>query len=113
MDDCLRVLETSDESLPSDLTFCQWMKLQRLADDLGAQISAEDRAYTEMSDPSIQYALKGFERQMQEWEKQKSAQITSRMFLHAFRGLFHPFELISIVIYFFLHMRARRRLPHG
>lgn len=78
MDECLHDLDGSDESLPSDKTFCQWVKLQRLADDLGTQISTDDVSHTSMSDPKIQYALKGFERQMKDWEKQKPAQVTSR-----------------------------------
>lgn len=78
MDECLNDLETSKESLPSDKTFCQWVRVQRRADDLGTQISTDDVSHTSMSDPKIQYALKAFERQMKDWEKQKPAQVTSR-----------------------------------
>ena len=78
MDECLRDLEDSSEPLPSDKSLCQWVKLQRLADELGTQISTDDAAHIDISDQKIQYALKGFERQMNEWVKQKSAEITSR-----------------------------------
>lgn len=78
MDECLRDLENSKASLPSDKNLCQWVKLQRLADDLGTQISTDDASHIDTSDQKIQYALKGFERQMNEWGKQKSAEITSR-----------------------------------
>lgn len=78
MDECLNDLETSKESLPSDKTFCQWVRVQRRADDLGTQISTDDVSHTSMSDPKIQYALKAFERQMKDWEEQKPAQVTSR-----------------------------------
>lgn len=78
MDECLRDLEDSREPLPSDRRLCQWVKLQRLADELGTQISTDDAAHIDISDQKIQYALKGFERQMNEWVKQKSAEITSR-----------------------------------
>lgn len=77
IDECLYDLERSDESLPSDKTLCQWVKLQRLADDLGTQISTDDISYAGVSDPKIQYALKGFERQMTDWKKQKPTQVTS------------------------------------
>lgn len=75
MTKCLRDLETSTESLPSDKSFCQWVKLQRLADDLGTQISIDDVSHAEISDQKIQYALKGFESQMNEWRKQNSTEI--------------------------------------
>ena len=79
MDDCLHELETSKEALPSDKTFCQWVKLQRLADDLGAQISTDEGCHVDFSDQKIQYSLKGFERQMIDyWEKQKLMEIVSR-----------------------------------
>lgn len=78
MDECLRDLENSKESLLSDKSLCQWVKLQRLADDLGTQISTDDASHIDPSDQKIQYALKGFERQMHEWGKQKSAAINSR-----------------------------------
>jgi hypothetical protein len=77
MDERLHDLEMSEDALPSDKTFCQWVKLQRLADDLGTQISTEDISYAGISDPKIQYALKGFERQMTDWKKQKPAQVAT------------------------------------
>lgn len=78
MDECLRDLETSEGPLPSDKRLCQWVKLQRLADDLGTQISTDDASHIDISDQKIQYALRGFERQMNEWRKQRSAEVTSR-----------------------------------
>lgn len=77
MDECLRDLENSKGPLPSDKSLCRWVKLQRLADDLGTQISTDDASHIDISDQKIQYALKGFERQMNEWRKQRSAEVTS------------------------------------
>lgn len=80
LDECLYDLETSDNALPSDKTFCQWVKLQRLADDLGTQLSTDDISYAGISDIKIQIALKGFERQMTDWKKQKPAEVISRQY---------------------------------
>ncbi|KAL9038160.1 MAG: hypothetical protein Q9180_003300 [Flavoplaca navasiana] len=77
MDDCLDVLETSPEALPSDLVLIEWVRLQRLADDVGNQISLDESSSFGISDVKTQYALKGFERQMKDWEKQASKQVTS------------------------------------
>ena len=78
MDDCLDFLNTSPEALPSDSVLIEWVRLQRLADDVGNQISVDDSSSLGISDVKTQYALKGFERQMKDWEKQASKQVTSR-----------------------------------
>ncbi|KAL8786357.1 MAG: hypothetical protein Q9213_002854 [Squamulea squamosa] len=77
MDDCLEFLNTSSEALPSDSILAEWVRLQRLADDVGNQISGDESASLGISDVKTQYALKGFERQMKEWEKQASKQVAS------------------------------------
>lgn len=78
MDDCLDFLNTSPEALPSDSVLVEWVRLQRLADDVGNQISVDESSSLGISDVKTQYALKGFERQMKDWEKQASKQVTSR-----------------------------------
>lgn len=85
MDECLRDLEKSPEAFSSDKVFCQWVRLQKLADDLGAQISTDEISQTDITDQKIQYALKGFERQLVDWEKQKSVEITSCIFSFVYR----------------------------
>lgn len=77
IDECLHDLETSEDALPSDKTLCQWVKLQRLADDLGTQMSTDDISHAGISDLKIQYALRGFERQISDWKKQKPAEVIS------------------------------------
>ena len=78
MDECLNVLETSNEALASDMVLCQWLRLQRLTDEVGGQISMDDAYSVGVADPKIQYALKGFERQLKDWQKQKPRNIVSR-----------------------------------
>lgn len=85
MDECLCDLEKSSEAFPSDKVFCQWVRLQKLADDLGAQISTDEIFHTDITDQKIQYALKGFERQLVDWEKQKSVEITPCIFSFVYR----------------------------
>lgn len=77
MDDCLDFLNTSPDALLTDLTLIEWVRLQRLADDAGNQISEDDTSNVGVSDVKTQYALKGFERQMKDWEKQASKQTDS------------------------------------
>lgn len=77
MDDCRDFLSTSPEALPSDSVLIEWVRLQRLADEVGNQISIDESSDLGNSDVKTQYALKGFERQMGDWEKQASKQVTS------------------------------------
>ncbi|KAI4187997.1 MAG: hypothetical protein LQ346_005398 [Caloplaca aetnensis] len=81
MDECLEYLSTSSESLPSDSILLDWVRLQRLADDLGNEISLDESADVGKSGVKTQYALKGFERQMKDWEKQASKQKASNQTL--------------------------------
>lgn len=80
MDECLDSLSTSSEALPSDSTLLEWVRLQRLADDLGNQISVDESSNIGVSDLKTQYALKAFERQMKEWDRQASKEKESRKF---------------------------------
>ncbi|KAL8665625.1 MAG: hypothetical protein Q9202_002129 [Teloschistes flavicans] len=77
MDDCLESLKTSRDNLPSDSVLVELIRLQRLADDVGNQISLDDSSHMGISDIKTQYALKGFERQMRDWEQQASKQANS------------------------------------
>ncbi|KAL8745870.1 MAG: hypothetical protein Q9190_002044 [Brigantiaea leucoxantha] len=96
MDECLELLETSPDALKSDGMLCQWIRLQRLADDVGIQTSVEDSSSAGISDPKIQYALKGFERQMKDWEKQKPKRLSSlslSVSFHAVNLYMHEFAM--------------------
>ncbi|KAI4118995.1 MAG: hypothetical protein LQ345_001026 [Seirophora villosa] len=89
MDECLDFLSTSSEALPSDSTLLEWVRLQRLADDLGNEMSVEELSNIGVSDAKTQYALKAFERQMKDWEKQASKHKDSHQTLD-FSGGSHP-----------------------
>ncbi|CZT03367.1 related to cercosporin resistance protein [Rhynchosporium graminicola] len=71
MAECIGVLETSSEALPSDKSFCQWIRSQHIAEDIGTQFSMDDPSATvSISDPKVQYALKGFEIELEKWVSQ-------------------------------------------
>ena len=85
LDDCLENLSRAHEGLPSDSILAQLVRLQRLADDVGNQISFDEPAAIGMSDKQTQYALKAFERQMGDWEQQTSKPFLSRKRFGTFR----------------------------
>ncbi|KAH0543555.1 hypothetical protein FGG08_002116 [Glutinoglossum americanum] len=68
MQDCIDYFESSPEALPSDKVLCQLVRSQHIAEDVAVQFSIDDPpASMVISDPKVQYALKGFERQFEEW----------------------------------------------
>lgn len=78
--DCVQVLETSPEALPSDKSLCQWIRSQQIAEEVGTQFSMDDPGATvTLADPKIQYALKGFERDLEKWSSQIPPESVSRM----------------------------------
>lgn len=90
MDECVEILETSPDALPSDKILCQWIKIQRLAEDIKFQFSMDDPSTNvAVNEPKIQYALKGFERELEEWRRETYKDNQSREYpsLHnSFRG---------------------------
>lgn len=70
MDESLDVLRTSQDALPSDFALIHWAKLAHLSEEITFQFSMDDPiTNVTFTDPRIQYALKGFERQMDDWRK--------------------------------------------
>ncbi|CAL3962220.1 unnamed protein product [Diplocarpon coronariae] len=71
MAECVEVLETSPDALPSDKNFCQWIRSQRIAEDIGTRFSMDDPgAKVSIADPTVQHALKGFEVELDDWVNQ-------------------------------------------
>lgn len=70
MDECIEILETSPDALPSDQTVIRWAKLARLTEDVSFQFSVDDpSSELTVSDPKVLYTLKAFERQLQQWKE--------------------------------------------
>ena len=70
MDEWVDALETDQDALESDKTLCHWVRLQRLADELGSKLSLDQVCHIDVSDPEVDSALKGFERQLNNWREQ-------------------------------------------
>jgi hypothetical protein len=79
MDDCVDFLENSPEALPSDKVLCQWVRSQHIAEEIGTQFSMDDStAKVSIGDSKVQYALKGFERDLEKWSSQIPPDVQSR-----------------------------------
>lgn len=81
MAECVERLENSPEAAPSDRSLCEWVRGQHIAEDVGEQFSMDDPvASVSISDPKVQYALKGFERDLEKWGSHLSSESYSRKF---------------------------------
>ncbi|KAF3276299.1 hypothetical protein TWF970_006271 [Orbilia oligospora] len=70
MGECVEFIEKSPEATLHDRIICQWVKLQRITEEVGIAFGYEDSvAKVNLAETRIQFALKGFERQLEEWEK--------------------------------------------
>ncbi|TAQ88992.1 hypothetical protein B7494_g2656 [Chlorociboria aeruginascens] len=71
MADCIEVLESSPEAVLSDKLLCQWVRSQHIAEEIGTQFAMDDpTANISIADLKVQYALKGFERDLEKWSDQ-------------------------------------------
>ncbi|KAL1964140.1 hypothetical protein VTN77DRAFT_7228 [Rasamsonia byssochlamydoides] len=71
MAECLEQLESSTESYPSDKLLCQFVRNQRLIEEIGQLLAVDDPFSVVMvSDPKVQYALRAFEHELERWSSQ-------------------------------------------
>ncbi|KAJ9142167.1 Transcriptional regulator WAR1 [Pleurostoma richardsiae] len=69
MTECMDVLETSPEAAPSDKYLCHLIWTHRLAEEIGVQFAMDDpSAVVNIADARTQYALRGFERDLDRYQ---------------------------------------------
>lgn len=75
------MLRNSPDALPSDEALTYWVKLAHIAEDVGFRFSmADPTTSVNITEPQTQYALKGFERQLEDWRKEVPSEVYSRKF---------------------------------
>jgi hypothetical protein len=78
-DECLELLDTAPDALPSDKWLCHLVRIQHIAEDVGFQFSMDDPASViSLTDTKTQYHLKAFERQLEEWRQHATMDISQR-----------------------------------
>ncbi|ERT02155.1 hypothetical protein HMPREF1624_00453 [Sporothrix schenckii ATCC 58251] len=69
MTECVEVLESSPDAAPSDKYLCHLVWTHRMAEEVGQQFSMDDPATViNIADPRTQYALRGFERELERYK---------------------------------------------
>ncbi|KAF2224744.1 hypothetical protein BDZ85DRAFT_83669 [Elsinoe ampelina] len=87
MHECAEVLENSPEALPTDKSFAEYVRLQKICEDISNSFQMDDPSATaiSISDPKVSYTLDVFEQKLQEWHQKlpdESKQKSHLLFLH-------------------------------
>ncbi|KAI1865549.1 uncharacterized protein JN550_008306 [Neoarthrinium moseri] len=70
MTECMDILESSPEAAETDKYLCHLVWTHRLAEEVGIQFSMDDpNTYVSVAEPKVQYALKGFERDLEKYSE--------------------------------------------
>ena len=81
MAECMDVLESSPEAAPTDKYLCSLVWTHKLAEEVGIQFSMDDAAYTpNIADSRTQYALRGFERELERYSSSIPRELEQREF---------------------------------
>ncbi|KAM0091580.1 hypothetical protein ACP6JD_005084 [Aspergillus fumigatus] len=75
MDECVSILENSPDALPSDKAVIQWARLAHMTEDINSQLSSDDTVYVPFTDPKVQYTVKVFEKQLEQWKRETPMEI--------------------------------------
>ncbi len=68
MAECVEVLQSSPEAAPTDRYLCHLVWTHRMAEDVGLQFAMDDPSVVvNLTDPRTQYALRGFERELDKY----------------------------------------------
>ena len=71
LDLCVESLQSSEDALPSDKLLVAFAKAQHIVEDVGTAFRMDDPLATaELSDPSNESAIRGFEARMKELREQ-------------------------------------------
>lgn len=70
MDECLHVLETHPDALPSDRRVVWWAKLGLIMEEAGVQLLTDDPgSIISFADSKVRYAIRAFANQLAQWRR--------------------------------------------
>ncbi|KAJ5128283.1 hypothetical protein N7448_002001 [Penicillium atrosanguineum] len=85
MDDCLQVLETHPDALPSDRQVIWWAKLGFIMEESGVQLLSDDPdSTTSFADSKTRYTIKAFNNQLTQWKKDIPGDLFTIPLAHTF-----------------------------
>lgn len=70
MDECLRILETHPDALPSDRRIVWWAKLGLILEEAGTQLSTDDpESVMSFADSKVRHAAGVFAKRLAQWRE--------------------------------------------
>jgi hypothetical protein len=76
MDDCVKTVENPSEASVGDLLLCQWVRAQRIAEEISQNFFMDDpSANLDVSDLSVRYILRSLEQQFDRFKANIPPQI--------------------------------------
>lgn len=82
MTECMDILESSPEAASTDRYLCNLVWTHRLAEEVGMQFSMDDPSVTvNITEPKVQYALRGFERDLAKYSDSITKEDKKRKYL--------------------------------
>ncbi|KAF3483938.1 uncharacterized protein GIQ15_03262 [Arthroderma uncinatum] len=83
MDESVQMLLDSPDAYPSDRALVEWAKLAHIGEEIGFQFSMDDPlTNVSITEPRIQYALKGFEGRLDEWRREVPPEVYTPVMEH-------------------------------
>ncbi|KIW19030.1 hypothetical protein PV08_03320 [Exophiala spinifera] len=88
LDECIEILNTASDALPSDKALCHLVHAQHLAEDIGREFSMDDPlSQLTLTDQKTQYHLKNFERRLQEWHAAANPEMLKKPVIQHSEGI--------------------------
>ena len=82
-DECLEILRTCEDAVPSDRFLCQIVKAQHISELIGVEFAMDDPVKeVRLTDRTVQYQLDGLERELDRWQKQGEEFMSSPIMRH-------------------------------
>ncbi|OIW34429.1 hypothetical protein CONLIGDRAFT_626432 [Coniochaeta ligniaria NRRL 30616] len=88
MTECVDILESSPDAAPTDKYFCHLVWTHKLAEEVGIQFAMDDPSATiNIADSRTQYALRGFERDLEKYSSSISEEFRQPSLMLSFHVL--------------------------
>lgn len=82
-DECIQILTTAKDAVPSDQLLCHFVKAQHIGENIGIEFSMDDPAQTlSLTDVKTQRHLKVFEQNLAEWRESGAEMMKSPIMQH-------------------------------
>lgn len=97
IEECLDVLSSDAQALPSDAWLCDLVRLQHIAEDASVMFSMDDPgSLVTLNDPKTRYQIGVFRQQLEHWRRYCKTDRTQRKMVCRFNGL--PCSVLGLQI---------------